>query len=240
MTPPPKKPWRWVSPSPQSPWSPRRGLTVPQGRPGQYPEITVGGRVYSRINPKVSPMAERAGILLREALVRVGASIPGMTGSPPRRFFKEAVLDRRTAPFTESDLTPEEREKLARVVARARRAGRSYITGADNKADRSEPNWGDVDAPFASALGRANYKLTPEGGAEIDDSYDFNNYEVVGGGGSAESPDGLAWLGRRALPSGIRGVPIKIQLTREQLQQAGYPYGLLPPVQVTGKRGDTE
>lgn len=217
---------------------------VAQSTPGEFAEYTVGGQPFSSVEPGYDPRIEKAATWLAQMRLRLGAYL--YPNDPQVQTYRQAVLDRRQNPFTEQDYTPEHLASLARAVARSERAGRSSVQYEDYYPNgdyhtTTRPRELRPDGPFEKIIGRANYARNPNGGVTINDTYDFNNYHrTIPGAPVPEGPDAQAdhamsrftnplWLGRRALPSGVRGVPMAINLSPEMLTAARSSLGMLPP-----------
>jgi hypothetical protein len=173
-----------------------------------FPSFTVGGKEYSSVNPKMdSPNMEKA---VTWALDKAARAASYFDEGTPARIYKEAVLDRRQEPFTEKDFSKEDLQSLARAIVQSQAEGRNNLQYEDYKG-----------GPFPVVIGRANYKLDKAGNAVVNDVYDFNNYEKYG---SKKWPTDFysasTWLGRRALPSGVRGVPVSINVPKEMMEES--------------------
>ncbi len=192
-----------------------------QGIPGEYQPYQVGGQEFSTINPTVAPWLEKAATW---ALVKGAQAVPQAWLGGPGRMYKQAVIDRRTQSFTEKDFSEKELQSLARVVATAQRSHQKVI---DYKTH------GQAPSPWREMIGKAAYTTMPDSSVTVDDTYDFNNYErgvkynnaesgemAIGGPGAT----GMSWLGRRALPSGVRGVPVKIRIPAGMVHKASQSY----------------
>ena len=171
-------------------------------------DFTVGGQKYSSVNPKMdSPNLEKA---VTWALDKAARAASYLDAGTPARIYKEAVLDRRQQPFTEKDFNEEELKSLAKAIVKSQAEGRDNIQYEDYSG-----------GPFPVVIGRANYNLDKAGNAVVNDTYDFNNYEKYG---SKKWPTDFysasTWLGRRALPSGVRGVPVSVNVPKEMMEEA--------------------
>ncbi|MGI9231075.1 MAG: hypothetical protein ACR2HL_05045, partial [Methylocystis sp.] len=182
-----------------------------------YDKYTVGGKEYSRVNPKIdSPNIEKA---LTWALDKAARAQSMFDNSAAAQIYKQAVLDRRTEPFTEKDFNEKDLQSLARAVVRSQAEGRNYL----KYEDYYPTNHGQYDdGPFPVITGAANYSLDKQGNAIVKDTYDFNNYEKYGSTNKwpRNPAEAATWLGRRALPSGVRGVPVSINIPKETLENA--------------------
>lgn len=178
-------------------------------------EYVADGRVYSR------PDGRAAGLLdniVTRAVASLGRSVDNKSDNA--RWYRHAVLDRNTAPLTERDLSPASLSDLAIV--------------ANDALNRKSPSFGRKDysrlfpngTELSSTLGEANVARNPDGSAVVTDTYDFNYGDsgisdllfgiLSGEGVYRDRAYGAArWLGRRALPAGVRGVPVSIKLPRK-------------------------
>lgn len=190
-----------------------RSTEVPQGKPGQYPEYMLGGQPFSKLQNDTPAWLEKAQMWVADKLLRAGAAAVAPFDTSAR-VFKEAALERRATPFTQKDFTPAQLATLAQAVKNAQKAGRTALNYEDYRAGAKS----GFDAnPWPTVIGRAQITPNPQGGVDIVDTYDFNNYE----GSNIEARDfGPAWYGRRALPSGIRGVPVRIALPSSGMAKA--------------------
>lgn len=146
-------------------------------------------------------------------LLRLGRHI--MSG-PAARTYSSAVLDRRKTPITEKDYTPQELAQLSLVANRAQAAKRGTIQRSDyqNTAADIPPGGGNPTGEWGETVGRANLQHDAQGQTHVVDSYDFNKYDNYGAGvgNPLELMEPALWLGRRALPSGLRSTPVNITL----------------------------
>lgn len=127
-------------------------------------------------------------------------------GWPEVDLYRKATLEDRRAPITEKDFTPQQLADLARATRYARSQGRAYVDRPDH-GHEFKP--GERRTPWGLMVGRAGIKVNPDGGARVVDTYDFNNYKE---GLLNADLDPAVWWGRRRLPSGLRGVPVDINL----------------------------
>lgn len=202
----------------------RRSTGVQPVKPGQYREYKVGGQTFTSVGGGAGGFVDRAKTALAGAVLRLASKVVPDSDTPTR-IYTQAVLNRRTKPFTEKDFTQEELAGLATMVARAKAAGRTAINAGD-VIDRTagDPTATKAPGQWGSVVGRAAFTEDPKTGRiTVHDTYDFNNYEQ---GSSAASKEGTgefspaAWYGRRALPSGVRGVPVSITLPAVRRQGA--------------------
>lgn len=191
------------------------------------------GRKFTAVDGQIQPRLTAA---VGDVLHAVAAG--DQYNHMPTRVFKQAVLD-GSGPITQQSFKPNELDYLRTAVSRAQAAGHNAISYNDYlnpeflkyRAARAEGAPMQMKAPkivdtggWNQTVGRARIEQRPDG-VHVVDSYDFNNYEAngstVGKSNTVEdftensmmSPAyAAAWFGRRALPSGLRSVPVDINL----------------------------
>jgi hypothetical protein len=180
---------------------------------------SVFGQQFSRINEMLPRPVEKTAVGLLSLLARL---VP-TPDDAQSRFYRQAVLDRRTAPFTEKDLSADDMRELAKAVGRSewRRQYARYaeLPEEDRAISRHDYPSGAIKGSVANALGKADWRVLPDSGVRVTDTYDFNNDEPTNlslpeyartyFGGDAKAA--ALWLGRRAVPEG-RGVPVDINI----------------------------
>lgn len=220
----------------------KKSKTDSKKDPAKEPkQFTLSGKTYSRINEDIPTWAEKALITSISAAANI-ASV--FMKSPKVQIFKEAVLDRRTEPFTEKDFSSPMLDSLAMFYAALPKPKKIESYTAYSNAKQQLANYPDIVKniyEWEMIIGRANVSKT-KGGVRFKDTYDFNDYEsskwLSSKGRSKE--DGLltkwgldvaanreiglsnvmAWLGRRALPDGIRSVPVNVMLDSQRIKDA--------------------
>ncbi len=208
----------------------------------QPEQFTLLGKTYNRINKDIPTWAEKALILSISAAGRVASAF---SQDPKADIFKQAVLDRRTKPFTENDFSAEMLDSLAMLYAtlpKPKNAIRDYNSYKNAKQMLS--GFGNVAKninEWELIIGRANISKSKTG-VKFSDVYDFNDYESskwlsskgrskdegiltkwgldVAGNRKIGISNIMSWLGRRALPGDVGGVPVEVQLNNDQLKVA--------------------
>lgn len=136
-------------------------------------------------------------------------------GGTAVKLYNDVIQRGRTAPITEQDVSPTERQQFRDLVL-----AKAAATG-QNSGKIDYPDYQKYQPSLDSnILGGFRYSVDPSGGVGIKDSYDFNvnragpdieNNPIIQSLGIVANPRGLAaQIGRAVKPDTGGGIPVQM------------------------------